>query len=87
MGEWVMVATGVAYHLGGNEHVVDYMLKAFDPDTGWTEWTGDPRLARRFNTALDVLELWRTQSRTHPIRLDGKPNRPLTAYTVEPRRV
>lgn len=87
MGEWVMVSRGVAWHLGGNEHVVGAMLKAFDPDSGWTEWTTDPRLARRFNSALDVLELWRTQSRTRPLRPDGKPNRPLTAYTVEPCRV
>jgi hypothetical protein len=38
--------------------------------------------AKQFENAEQALEYWRTQSKTNPLRPDGKPNRPLTAYTV-----
>lgn len=43
----------------------------------------DPALARRFTDVVDALAYWRRQSDVRPLRPDGKPNRPLTAYTVE----
>lgn len=40
--------------------------------------------ARRFPDAGAALTYWKRPSTVHPVRsTDGKPNRPLTAYTVE----
>lgn len=39
--------------------------------------------AIRFATAREALTYWRQISRTVPLRPDGRPNRPLTAFTVE----
>lgn len=49
---------------------------------GCVEWTDDPKKARGFETRFDAMEFWRTPSKTVPKRPDGKPNRPLTAFTV-----
>jgi hypothetical protein len=40
--------------------------------------------AMRFDSIGAVMECWQTQSTVVPLRTDGKPNRPLTAYTIEP---
>ena len=37
----------------------------------------------RFATRGDAMNFWRAPSKTRPTRMDGKPNRPLTALTVE----
>lgn len=39
-------------------------------------------LARRFASAEQVLKEWRTISKHHPVRPDGKPNRPLSGITI-----
>lgn len=39
-----------------------------DPDAAWTG---------------DALALWRSVCSSDPVRPDGRPNRPLTAFTVE----
>lgn len=65
------------------KYVVDY-----DPEPRLSsrgEWvylitTDDPSKARQFSSAADAMEYWR---RSYGLRPDGKPNRPLTAYTVE----
>jgi hypothetical protein len=36
-----------------------------------------------FEDTIAAWEFWRTQSKRMPLRPDGKPNRPLTAYTIE----
>lgn len=46
-------------------------------------WTVDPAKAHRFASPADAMAAWRSQSRLAPLRADGQPNRPLTAYTVE----
>jgi hypothetical protein len=50
---------------------------------GFVRWTADPEKAMRFPSAGAAMQFWKTQSKTVPIRPDGKPNRPLTAYHVE----
>ena len=59
-------------------------LKSFDPDghNGWgdTQLTDNIAEAFRFNSTAHAMEFWRQQSKTKPLRPDGKPNRPLTAY-------
>ena len=43
--------------------------------------TPDIESATRY-TKLEALELWRKVDPEHPLRRDGKPNRPLTAFSV-----
>jgi hypothetical protein len=38
--------------------------------------------AKRFKTRDDAWYLWRRVDTRQPVRADGKPNRPLTAWTV-----
>ena len=44
------------------------------------ETTDDIAQAKGFDTASEAMEYWRWQV---GIRSDGKPNRPLTAWTIE----
>lgn len=39
--------------------------------------------ARKFATSGEALTYYQRTSRTRPVRPDGRPNRPLTAYTIE----
>lgn len=57
----------------------------FDADSGHGrfEFTTIPGRAKRFESVADALMYWRTQSTRYPLRPDGEPNRPLTAFTVE----
>jgi hypothetical protein len=61
-------------------------LKAFDNEArdgrGSASFTDDPREALRFPDLEAAFEAWKSQSRTQPLRPDGRPNRPLTAYSV-----
>lgn len=59
----------------------------FDPDAhdgrGDLVVTRDPQSALLFENEGWAFEYWKTQSTVMPLRPDGKPNKPLTAYTVE----
>lgn len=44
--------------------------------------TRDASEAKRFKSNGDAMQFWKTQSTRRPLRPDGEPNRPLTAYTV-----
>jgi hypothetical protein len=63
-------------------------LKAADPDAhegrGAAEFTRDRTAARAFPDMRAALACWKAQSRVQPVRDDGKPNRPLTAYSAQP---
>jgi hypothetical protein len=63
-------------------------LRDFDPDyadgRGHVSVTRDIAFARRFDSMIEAMEEWKRPSNVHPIReTDGKPNRPLSAYTVQ----
>lgn len=72
-----------------------YYLEAFDPDwqppdrtepgypCGLAEWTSDPAQALTFDSMAALLVTYQCRSVVVPTRPDGKPNRPLTGYTVE----
>jgi hypothetical protein len=66
-------------------------LAEYDPDAedgaGRIMGTLDPSAALRFPDLGAALEEWKRPSTTHPLRRDGKPNRPLSAFTVQPRRL
>lgn len=65
---------------------VDAFVRSFDPDAhdgcGHVVWTDDPERAQRFPDASAAAAFWKLQSTVRPTRDDGKPNRPLTAYTA-----
>lgn len=50
---------------------------------GHIQITVNPAAAKRFPDVEAALEFWGRPSTVRPQRDDGKPNRPLTAYTVE----
>lgn len=54
---------------------------------GRARLTGDVGDALVFDSSVEVLEAWRAVSKSMPVRDDGKPNRPLTAYTITPEEV
>ena len=62
-------------------------LKFYDPDghngRGTVRTCRRIQDAMRFADAGAALECWRRQSTVRPLRTDGKPNRPLTAYHAE----
>jgi hypothetical protein len=62
-------------------------LQAYDVEAhegrGAVQWTESRYNAMIFHDPATAMRLWQTQSVTTPLRPDGKPNRPLTAYTVE----
>src|SRR5262245_20975860 len=62
-------------------------VKFLDPDIGhgkgFLDLTDDISEARVFATAGAAFAYWKLQSRRYPFRPDGKPNRPLTAFTCE----
>lgn len=61
-------------------------LKSYDPEAsggiGHVIWTTDPDRARRFESREEAMRLLQAIPRSRPLRPDGKPNRPLTAFTV-----
>lgn len=60
-------------------------LKAFDHEAydgqGEAEFTEELAQAMRFPDLEACFEFWKRQSRTKPLRPDGKPNRPFSAST------
>lgn len=86
---WVLVCHGDA--LGGHRELIGQYLASYDLDgnggRGEFEWTDDAEAALHFPTGLIAMDTWQATSPSHPVRDDGLPNRPLTAFTVEPRRL
>ena len=74
-------ADGTAVPFAG-EYVKENHVDAYD-GRGYLETTPDVRKAKKFQTATQALNYWKKQSTVQPMRPDGKPNRPLTAFTVE----
>jgi hypothetical protein len=79
--------TGIAGHPANGFTLAGMYLRSYDPEfadgRGLAEWTADIELAMKFPTTGEAWMLWRRPSRVQPIRADGRPNRPLTAFTIE----
>jgi len=62
-------------------------VASYDPDgndgMGTITFTENPDEALKYDNMVVAMDAYRAVSNTHPTRLDGLPNRPLTAYTVE----
>jgi hypothetical protein len=80
----VMQCVGLA--IGSACGLEGQYLEGFDPDAhhglGEAFWTPDKNKALPFADVREAMELWRKPSTVRPLRPDGKPNRPLTAFTV-----
>ncbi len=50
---------------------------------GTVQATSDPEQAQGFDTHAEAFAYWKSRSRKKPLRDDGQPNRPLTAFTVQ----
>jgi hypothetical protein len=65
----------------------DQYVRQFDPDAhdgrGDLITTRDKSKALKFPSMREAMALWKQQSKVQPLRGDGRPNRPLTAFTVE----
>jgi len=87
--QWVLVAVAApALFRDLGPDVVGLALESYDPDAydgrGDAAFTGDPAKAKRFPDSRAAMTEWTRQSVVRPLREDGKPNRPLTAFTVSP---
>lgn len=59
-------------------------LESYDQYTGFSHWTTNKSKAMSFSTVETGWEMWRSVLTSDPVRpWDGKPNRPLTAFSVE----
>jgi hypothetical protein len=70
---------------GGDHRPADWPLRiVIDNDyqrgEGMMEHTPSIHLAMHFSTTEEAWAFYRQQSRLHPTRPDGQPNRPLTAW-------
>jgi hypothetical protein len=71
---------------GWGEPVEGLWLKSFDVDAldgrGVEEWTRHIDEAMRFADLGAAFEAWKRPSKVRPLRADGRPNRPLSAYNI-----
>lgn len=62
-------------------------VRVYDPNGGGEHGnltlTGTRLKAKRYADKAAALEAYRAINENHPLRPDGMPNRPLTAFTVE----
>lgn len=62
-------------------------LRRYDPEAhdgqGHMESTNDVAEAVRFETVADALRAYQAVPKKRPRRPDGRPNKPLTAFTIE----
>jgi hypothetical protein len=72
--------------LAEGQYVADYTPSGYE-GRGDLVLTPYPSRAKRFPSMAAATDCWRSTSRTHPVRPDGKPNRPMTAWTVEIARL
>lgn len=91
LGTYVIVFTGNAGIITGAKGPGRF-LKNYDPDwqpegyrgpqSGRAEWTDNVHEAMHFPNQIAAYRCYMATSKTAPRRPDGKPNRPLTAYSI-----
>jgi hypothetical protein len=62
-----------------------YVSSKFGPGFGEGDLntTRDINKAKRFETLVELRDEWAKVDENFPVRPDGQPNRPLTAWTIE----
>src|SRR3954462_15237223 len=82
----MVVAAMPLLYMEVGPNVIGQALESYNPDAndgkGDASFTDDPLRAKRFRDVEEAAEEWRRVSSVRPKRDDGKPNRPLTAFTV-----
>jgi hypothetical protein len=85
------MTTGFVIRAEGPGSIMGQLLQYYDPEikdpkdprrTGYAKWTNDPLMAIVYKTRQEALKEWMRVSVSVPLRPDGKPNRPLSAFTV-----
>lgn len=83
---YVIIALGFAAGGPPCPHKGQY-LESFDFDAhdgvGFGEFTSDRKRAKEFPDFVAAATFWKTVSKARPTRPDRRPNRPLTALSVE----
>lgn len=71
------------FHQGGvvGKYVADYTPHG-NGGMGMLVLTDNPAEAKSYASPAEGMIAWKEPSKTHPLRADGKPNRPLSAYTI-----
>ena len=79
-----MRVVAIAGNAGSFDHVVNkYIMSITDIDYPCTwAFTAHAAKAKRFKDCEEAMELYHMQSIQHPLRSDGKPNRPLTIFSM-----
>jgi hypothetical protein len=81
------MATSDPYDAEGNEAPIGLFLRTYDPEAaggrGAATFTSDVDEAMAFDTLEAAVQCWQTVPESRPLREDGRPNRPLTAMTME----
>lgn len=62
--------------------LADYDVEAYN-GLGDVTVTSDRAKAKRFTSQTEAFAAWNTQSTVRPLRADGRPNKPLTHFTIE----
>lgn len=82
----VLMRVAFATH-PGQAGIVGQYLRSWDVDAfdgrGRADFTADPAKAHCFESFAAAVAVWNRQSTIRPTRPDGRPNKPLTAYSVE----
>lgn len=73
---------GRRFKVPEGEFLVSYDPEAHDGQ-GYAEWSHDKTRALRFDSTLEAMALYMSVPSNRPVRLDGKPNRPLVVFSVE----
>jgi hypothetical protein len=90
---WVLRCFGIAgvVDTGVPFDPTDMYLSGYDPEfhggDGRAEWTTERSQALTFPTMLDAVSFARQIPGAKPLRPDGKPNRPLTAFHLVTQQV
>lgn len=81
----------IAYEPTGEQLPDPSYLRHYDPEAhdgqGDMTYTSDPHLAMKFSSLHDAFACYQRQSKTRPTRNDGRPNKPLTAFTISVENV
>jgi len=80
------VVIRIEYAVNDETRIIGRYIKNFDVNAfggdGWLTTTDYEPHAMHFEDARSALDFYRQVSTVKPLREDGQPNRPLTAFTV-----
>lgn len=90
MSEYVLKVvelTGVTVVESFPSNPTGQYVESYDPDAfdgfGTVKFSKHEDEAKVFQSHRDAMEFWNQSSKVRPKRADGKPNRPLTAFSIE----